>query len=249
MAGFSVQLPGAEPALPRYLDPMRRYFLHAVAATLLAGLLGVPAAGSALEDEGLQLEDRLDLLTLDRRLLAVSAESGRVLEVSLRPSERVLALESRGVIGVAATKYRLLGVTSESANWQEIRLRVGETAPEQLHVSERLALVALENRLLALPRETGIWSELELFPGEVPVRLAVESGVGLCVTGRRAIAVSDKGGGFVSTRLTPRETIEQVSLGTRSVTLQTRFRLLIFRSGSTRWVEQRRVDLLGLSPE
>jgi hypothetical protein len=203
----------------------------------------------AQTDRGVEIEDRLDVLRVDRRLLAVSADSGSVLEEKVRAGESLVLLESAGVVGVAVTDDRLLGVTTRSSNWQEVELRTGESVPTQVHVGERLALVVLDRRLLALTQGSGIWTELELLAGELPVQIKVDSAVGLCVTGRRAIGVSSDGTGFVQVSLTPREKVEAVSMKDQSVTLRTLYRVLVFRNGSPRWVELRRTDFRGLTQE
>jgi hypothetical protein len=221
----------------------------ALGTLALSTLAGLPAPAFGQSDEGVEIEDRLDVLRVDRRLIAVSGDDGRILEEKLRPDERVVSLESQGVVGVAATEHRLLGVTTRSSSWQEIQLRVHEKAPGRLHLGDRIVVVPLERRLLALTRGAGIWTELDLLAGEVPVRVEVEAEVAVCVTGRRAIGLSAQGGGFVEVPLTPREEVESISLEARSVTLRTLYRVLVFRAGAVRWAELRRTDFRGLSPE
>jgi hypothetical protein len=191
-------------------------------------------------DSGLEIEDRIDLVEVDRRLLAVNTDRGRVSQVDLRSTERVISLRSGGIVGVASTDQRLLGVTTRSSGFQEVDLRLTERGFKTLHVSDRLALVPLETRLLGLTAGSSVWTELGLLPGEIPVRVAIESEVGLCVTPRRAIALSGRGGGFVETSLTPKEEIEEASLEERSITLRTTYRVLVYQSGSDRWTEIRR---------
>jgi hypothetical protein len=202
-------------------------------------------------DRGVEIEDRLDVLRVDRRLLAVSADSGGILEVKLRPDEKLQFLESQGVVGVAASNERLLGATTRSSSWQEVRLRVRERKVpiERAYLGDRLALVPLQRRLLALTRGSGIWTELKLLPGETPVRVEVASGVGVCLTERRAIGVSSEGGGFSEVSLTPREKIESVSLKDQSATVQTLYRVLVFRTAEAGWTEIRRTDFLGVTRE
>ena len=221
----------------------------AALAALFLWAQGLPALSRAQTDRGVEIEDRIDVLRVDRRLLAVSADSGSVLEEKLRLDERLVLLESDGVVGVAATDKRLLGITTRSGSWQEVQLRIGESAPARIHLADRLALVVLDRRLLALTQGGGIWTELELFAGELPVQIEVASEVGICVTGRRAIAISSEGTGFVEVPLTPREEVESVSVKDQSVTLRTLYRVLVFRGGFPRWLELRRTDFRGLTPE
>jgi hypothetical protein len=223
----------------------------ALLASLALSVGALPDLCRAQLDQGVEIEDRLDVLRVDRRLLAISADSGRILEMKLRPDERLVLLESQGVVGVAVTNDRLLGATTESSGWQEVRLRLRErkSPVERVYVGDRLALVPLERRLLALTAGAGTWTELELFPGETPVRVEVESGVGVCITGRRAIGISSRRGGFAEVPLTPREKVESVSLKAHSATLRTLYRVLVFRSAASGWVELRRTDFLGVTHE
>jgi hypothetical protein len=218
---------------------MRRHRpLHALIAV---GILLTPTARApAQADPGVEIEDRIDVVQVDRRILAVSAERGKVLEVGLRLAERVVASRSQGLIGVVTTNQRLLGATNRSGSWQAVELRRSETGEEPIHVSDRLALVPMPTRLMGLAGGTGIWAELELQPGENPIRVHVESRVGLCLTPRRAIALSAGGGGFVQRLLTPKETIESMSLKESSITLTTPYRVLLYQDGSDRWTELRR---------
>lgn len=211
----------------------------------------LPDLGQAQGDLGVEIEDRLDVLRVDRRLLAISADSGGILEVKLRPEETLQLLESQGVVGVAATNERLLGVTTRSSGWQEIRLRIRERKIpiERAYLGDRLALVPLERRLLALTRGSRSWTELELSQGEAPARVEVSSGVGVCLTERRAIGVSAEGGGFAEVMLTPREKVESVSLKDQSATIRTLYRVLVFRTAEVGWTEIRRTDFLGVTHE
>jgi hypothetical protein len=221
---------------------MRRHRpLHALIAFVL--LLARPGNAPAQIDPGVEIEDRIDVVQVDRRILAVSAERGKILEIELRSTERVVASRSQGLIGVVTTNQRLLGATSRSGAWQAVELRLSETGQEPVHVSDRLALVLMPTRLMGLAGGTGIWTELRLHPGEKPVRAEVESHVGLCLTPRRAIALSARGGGFVETLLTPKEEIESMSLEESSITLTTPYRVLLYQNGSDRWTELRRSGL------
>ncbi len=170
------------------------------AIALLLLLLPGPAAGQPPQVE---IEDQIDVLRVDRRLLAINAQTGQILEEKLELTESPVALESRGVVGVVSTNRRLLGVTTESGSWQEVRLRLKETAPQHFHLGDRMVLVPFEQRVVAFTRGAGIWSELELRPRERPGDLSVDTNVGFFVTHLRAVAISEAGGGFVEVLLTP----------------------------------------------
>ncbi len=206
-------------------------------AIVLLLLLPGPTAGQA---PGVGIEDQIDVLRVDRRLLAINAQTGRILEERLELSESPVALESQGVVGVVSTNRRLLGVTTESGGWQEVRLRLKEAAPQRFHLGDRMVLVPFEQRVVAFTRGAGTWSELELRPREKPGDLAVDTNVGFFVTHLRAVAISEVGGGFGEVLLTPKEKIDWVSVQQNLVTVQTTYRVLSFRTGAKRWVEIRR---------
>ncbi len=187
----------------------------------------------------------IDLIELDRRILAVNgAAGGPVAEVKLELEERVLGLESQGLLGVATTTQRLLGYSSRSRVPAELRYRVSERpdGPSGLWVRDRVALAVFKARLVAFGAETGSWLELALSPEEHPVEVFAEENLAGITTPRRAIAFSPHGG-FVEVGLSPREEIERVSVQDASVSLVTPRRLLVFRAGDGFWTAIRRQNV------
>jgi hypothetical protein len=199
---------------------------HALAAALLVAA-GVAGADSR---EGVRPEDRIDVTVVDRQLLAIRAgDASAVVSVDLELGETVLASRSRGLVGVALTSVRLLGVTSGSSGWHELRYRVREreSPPAEFELQNRLAGLA--------PGGTG-WIELQLGLGEAPVSTHSRTNVAVAVTARRAVALSARSG-FVSVPLAPEENRPSVSLEDSSATLTTSRRVLVFRSGDLAWRE------------
>ena len=191
-------------------------------------------------EPGIPLEDRVDVVQVDRRLLAVrSGPGGGVVEQRLELGERVLAIRTRGLIGVATTNVRLLGVTSGSSGWHELRYRVSERGkpPPPLYVGERVTLVPLPTRLVALRRGSTAWQELTLGPSDGQPRILPEENLVVALTNRRAIAFSSEGSGFVQVDLDVREAIENISLQESSATLTTNRRVLLFRIGAEVWTQ------------
>ncbi len=215
------------------------------AARLLTVLLGALGAGAGGEREGVRPEDRIDVLEIDRRLLAVRAGPGRaVVSVELELGETVQAVRSQGLVGVASTSGRLLGVTSESSRWHELRYRVSEREgpASGLELGDRIALAALATRVAALAPGSTRWVELGLGPGEGTPSLHADANVGVALTPRRAIAFSASSG-FVEIPLDPGELPASVSLEASSATLTTSRRVLVFRSGDVEWRDIRRRNL------
>lgn len=195
-------------------------------------------ASTALAGQGLRIEDRVDVMQLDRSLIAVDASGQRVAEVELERDEKVVAIASRGLLGVASTSSRLLGFRSGEPEWLELRYRVKErdAPPDQLHLEERIALVTLPARVVALTASSKGWLEFRLSPGERAELVLSEANLAAVVTPRRAVAISDESG-FVEIRLSPRETVETTSTRDSSISLVTPRRLLVFRAGAGRWIE------------
>jgi hypothetical protein len=213
-------------------------------AGLVLVLFAALGAGPAGEREGVRPEDRIDVLEIDRRLLAVRAGSGRaVVSVDLELGETVHAARSQGLVGVASTSSRLLGVTSESSRWHELRYRVRDRAGQVpgFEVRDRIAVAALSTRIAALAPGSTSWAELELGPGEGAPSLHADANIAVALTPRRAIAFSRRSG-FVEVALDPKELPASVSLQESSATLRTARRVLIFRSSDVEWRDiQRRL--------
>ncbi len=190
----------------------------------------------ALAEPGVQIEDQIDILQTERRLIAVDAAGRPVSELDLEVGEVVVAIGSEGRLAVASTSTRLLGFRSGAPSWVELRYRVSESPSERLYLEERVALVTLPERIVALTASSKSWLEIGLSPGERAESVFSDSNLGAVVTSRRVIAVSDPTA-FVEIRLSPRERIETSSTSDSSISLMTQRRLLVYRAGSARWVE------------
>ncbi len=190
---------------------------------------------------GLALEDRIDVIHVDRKVLAVTA-SGSFLELDLEIGEQVLDTRSRGLVGVVTTSARLLGVTSNRTSWHELRYRVKEreAAPSRIYLGDTVALVPFKTRLVAIGPQSGQWDELALGPGESLQSVFIETNLAAVVTQRRVIAFAPDSGGYVTLALSPQEEIESSSKSENSLTLMTARRILVFQVGAPRWLERNR---------
>ena len=208
---------------------------------MLTPLLLLSLALLAAPPEGVRVEDRIDLVHVDRRVLAVNA-GGSFAEVELEVGERLMETHSQGLMAVASTSVRLLGASAERNGFRELRYRVEEREgpPRAVYLGDRVALVPLRTRLLALAPESSQWNEIALTPREDLLRVLIDTNLAAVITPRRAIAFAPESGGFVEVALTPNESVEQSSLTESSVVLTTGRRVLIFRSGAARWIEQLR---------
>jgi hypothetical protein len=220
----------------------RRQGRFATAGALaLAGLVCLSAAPSAARDRfpGVEVEDRIDLVPVDNQILAIDSKRQRQRRINLEIGEQILSLNQRGLVAVVVTTARVLGITTELAEFQELRYEVLERSatPAEVFLGDRVALVPLRRRLIAMSTTTRSWQELALGPREVIEAVAVDNNIAAVLTQRRAIAFAPRTSQFIEILLTPQESIEDISAIDSSVTLTTSRRILIYRAGSNRWTE------------
>jgi hypothetical protein len=208
---------------------------------LAAGLAPSPALA---QGRTAPVEDQIDVVAVDRRLLAVNGRTGNVIEEKLERGEELIWFENRGQIGVAATTLRLLGVTARAGNWRELRYRLSENEPlpSAFYLGDRVALVPLATRLVAMGQGSTRWSELRLGPREWVEMVEAADNVGYALTSRRLIGFPSEGSSFAEIALTPGEGHVASSLEDDSVTITTPWRVLLFRVGAGRWTELVRTD-------
>jgi hypothetical protein len=223
---------------------MRTLALPALVAALLLAASPVVAGrwGGRAGRPGVEIEDRIDLIQVDRRILAIDSRSNREKEFTLDVNEQLLGLDSRGAVAVVRTNQRLLGLTTEHASWQELRYRVGErrVPPEDVYLGDRVLAVPLDNRLVALSTTSDSWQMLELGAREQMRRALADNNLVAVVTQRRAIAFSVTFPNFVEVTLTPQEEIENTSVNDSSITVVTSRRILIYRAGAGVWTDRNR---------
>jgi len=197
-------------------------------------LLTLPWAGFADDGESADT-DQVSIVSLERRVLAVNPVTGPVAETPLAVNEVLLAQRAQGRIGVAVTNRRLLGITSRSAVWAELRLRVreGDDQPE-LVVEDRLALVRLDGRIAGITAAGPVWHAVELARDERVLEIVSAARVAAVVTDRRVLGFAT-GSGFVAESLGSTERLLRSSADDRSVQLVTSSRVLVFQSGARRW--------------
>jgi hypothetical protein len=201
--------------------------------------LGLVLAGTADASEDALLAPLLDVIVLEREILAIDAEGGGETRERLEIGENVLFAKQRGKVGVAVTDRRILAVATRSGSWQEARYRRGETPPLDASLGDRVALLLTAQRAIGFDGGSGNLIEASIGPQEVATRTAVGQNVAVVVTNRRALGLSSERGGFFDTRLRVGEPVESISALAKTVTLQTDRRLLIFRGPSGSWEERR----------
>ncbi len=216
------------PAPGRYPSGVAR------AALLLWLLLLGSTATAQLADE-VPLADVLEILELDRQLLAIDARGGGQLALDLRLEERVIWKTARGRVGMVLTDQRVLAVAAGSGSWQRIELQNGEQASGPAQLGDRVGLLLTTRRAIGFDGGSRNLLEASLGLRERVLATAVGRNVAVLVTDRRALALSPSVGGFFDTPIQLAETIERVEAESNVATVTTNHRLLIFRTPTASW--------------
>jgi len=211
----------------------------AAAGALALALAAV--AGAQLESET-EIADVLEIVVLERAVLAIDARGGGETRERLELGEQVIWTGSRGLVGVALTDRRVLAVRAESAAWQEASYRLGEVPPPQALLGDRVALVVTSRRVLGFDGGSGNLVEHDLGPREAVQGQGAGENVAVVVTDREALGLSPVRGGFFPATLHLNEQVVSLSVRANVATLRTSDRLLIFRANTGTW-EERRLNL------
>lgn len=209
---------------------------------LLALCLVAAAAGAAraqvVSDDEVPLSDLLEVLLVDRDLVAISARRGGQISERLQLDESVLWLGARGKLGIAITTRRILAVSTGSGSWQETSYLRGERPPIEPTLGDRVALVLTDRRALGVDGGSGNLVEYRLGPKERLLASQVGTNVAVFATDRRALGLSALKGGFFPVKLSAAERIESITTAANLATLTTNRRMLIFRTPTGTWEER-----------
>lgn len=209
----------------------------ALAAAFL--LFAAFAAGAQPRDE-VPLADVLEILELDRELLAVDARGGGETVLRLRLGERVLWKTARGRVGLALTDQRILGVATGSAAWQQLDRMNGEAIEGRAELGDRVGLLLTSRRAVGFDAGSGNFVESPLGLRERVLATGVGLNVAVMVTDRRVLGLSPQVGGFFDAPIQLGEAIERVDAQANVATVTTDRRLLIFRTPTRTWEERLR---------
>ena len=220
-------------------------FWIGASALFLAALLGSSEGRAAEAVPGLDevpLAQSIEVLVADRQLLAFDAHGGRQIREDLRLEEDVVWMGAQGRVGVVNTDQRLLAVGVGSGAWQIAEFQLGENAPAEAMLGDRVALALTNRRVLGFGGEPLAISERALGLNENVLARRVGENVVVVVTDRRALGLSPFFSGFAEIKLWLYERIESVSAVANLATLRSDRRILVFRSSSRSW-EERRLNL------
>jgi hypothetical protein len=208
---------------------------------LLLAMAAVTASARAQNVPGeVPLADVLEILVVDRELLAIDAAGGGQTVARLRLNEAVLWKGARGKVGVIITDQRILAVATQSGSWQETDYGRTEQRPESALLGERVALVVTSERVLGFNGGSGNLAEYRLGPREQVVVARAGENVGVVVTDRKALGLSPFLGGFFAIPLNLGDQIEAVTAESNLATLTAGRRVLIFRATTGSWEERTR---------
>jgi hypothetical protein len=215
---------------------------------MISILLLIFAVASPVEAQGVRgqrgearpfpLLDLMEIVVLQRQLLAVDAGGGGQVEEKLQRGEEVVWTGSRGRVGVVLTNQRILAVSTISASWQSTRFMRGEKHPVDATLGDRVALLLTNKRAIGFDGNTGNLVEKSLGPNEVVIGSAVGENVAVVITPRRALGLSAFTGGFFQTRISVGDRLEGTSAQANLVTLTFSDRLLFFRAPTGSWEER-----------
>jgi hypothetical protein len=206
---------------------------------LAAAALSLAARAQEIPGE-VPLADVLEILVVDRELLAIDAAGGGQTTERLRLEESVLWKGARGKVGVIITDQRILAVATQSGSWQEIDYGRTEQRPESALLGERVALAITSERVIGFNGGSGNLVEHRLSPREQIVAMRVGENVGVVVTDRQALGLSPFLGGFFAAPIDLKDQIESVTAESNIATLTGGRRVLIFRATTGTWEERSR---------
>jgi hypothetical protein len=208
---------------------------------LAAGLALVAVSSTAQNPlENVPLADVIDVLVIDRELVAFDARSGGQRIEPLRREESVVWKGVQGRVGVVITDQRVLAIAAGSGAWQREDKHVEEVLPTSAILGDRVALVITSKRAIGFDGGSGNLLETSLGVHEVVLGSRTGENVAVVATDRRALGLSSQVGGFFPTKLELGERVESLDTSANLATLTTNRRVLIFRGPFGSWEEKRR---------
>lgn len=183
------------------------------------------------------LEDQLEVVELERKILALDPWTGAALAIDLGREEVVRWRGVRGRVGLVVTDRRLLATVPGAARWAERELGVSESSPQRVLLGDRVALVVTDRRVLAFEGVAGNWNELDLRPREQVLEAGVGTNVAVAATRFRVFGVAALRGGPFEHELDIHDELVGLSVHAGFATVTTRKILLTFRAPGANWSE------------
>ena len=196
--------------------------------------------GAQLVAGEVPLANVLEVLVIDREVLAIDAAGGGQTVARLRLDETVLWKRARGKVGIVITNRRILAAATQSAAWQEMEYRLNEVPLTEALLGDRVAVAITSQRVVGFVGGSANLVEYRLGPRERVLAVRAGENVGVVVTDRHALGLSPFAGGFFKTPIDLNDPIESVTADSNLATLVSERRLLIFRATTSSWEERER---------
>ena len=206
----------------------------AALALALIALAGLPIQSLGAETATL---DAVDVQDLGEELLAIRDGSSPT-RIRLEKREKVIWSGAKGIVGVALTDKRFLAVSPNSMGWQEARLWAIDGRSPELKLAANVALLISPKRILGFDGGSGRFTESRLTPLEAVVASGADEHVGVVVTNRRVIGWASRFGGPSDRALDVHESFVSLRVLSRTASVRTSGRVLIFSSSSGLWREE-----------
>jgi len=198
---------------------------------LVALVLAAPAGAQS------PITDQILVTVFRDRIFAATPTEG-LMRVELLAGEEVLSTVSKGLNALVHTSARLLGFSSQTMRWSELRTDLSERVQDR-RVSPRLMLVRTDKHLYGFQGQLGRWKTEDLGVREEVRDTLMADHVAVVVTDRRALAFSAFTGGFFQQDLSSDEPVLSGTVNDNVVILSTGARRWIFRSQLAIWAELR----------
>ena len=181
--------------------------------------------------------DAVDIQDLGRELLAIRDGSSPS-RIRLEKREKVVWSQAKGIVGAVLTDRRFLAVSPDSTGWQEARLRPTDGRSPEVQLAANLALMISPRRILGFDGVSGRFTECRLTPLENVVTSDADEHVGVVVTNRRVIGWASRFGSPVDRSFTVHESFESLRVLSKTASVRTSDRVLIFSSSSGLWRDE-----------
>jgi len=184
-----------------------------------------------------KITDQVAVTVLSHSVVGVTSGSG-LIPIRLGSGERVLAKQSKGVVGFIHTSTRLLGFTGVLQRWREERLDISESV-QGYHLTPRMILVQTDRHVFGYQGLQGQWKMRDLSLQEVILQIVFGENIAVVITNKNVLGFSAFTGGFFAEDLSNDELVQELSINDNIAVLKMPSRQLIFRSQLAVWAEVR----------
>lgn len=208
-------------------------------STAALALAMVALAGLSIRSIGAETAtlDAVEIQDLGKELLAIRDGTAPT-RIRLEKREKVLRSGAKGIVGVVLTDRRFLAVSPHSMGWQRARLRASDGRSPEMTLAANVALLISPGRILGFDGVSGLLTESRLTPQEVVLASGADEHVGVVVTNRRVIGWASGFGAPADQLFNVHESFESLRVLSRTGSVRTSDRVLIFGSSSGLWRDE-----------